>query len=152
MSLFATGKTTGTVLDSGEGITHTVPIYEGYAIPFATTEIPICGKDLTKFMHSMLSAKNSSLIGQGSSDLAEMEKCKILHGQVALDYDAEMKQANELSNTDAERKYDLPGGHSIVVREERLRCPELLFAPTLVQNLGQDGIHKHTYDSIMKCD
>ena len=51
LSLFATGRTTGTVLDSGEGITHTVPIYEGYAIPFATTEIPICGHDLSKFMH-----------------------------------------------------------------------------------------------------
>lgn len=54
LSLFATGRTTGTVVDSGEGITHTVPIYEGYAIPFATTEIPICGRDLTKFMHQML--------------------------------------------------------------------------------------------------
>lgn len=55
LSLFAKGKTTGTVVDCGEGVTHTVPIYEGYAIPFASTEIPICGKDLTKFMNTMLS-------------------------------------------------------------------------------------------------
>lgn len=68
-----------------------MPIYEGYAIPFATTEIPICGRDLTKFMHSMLSAKNAQVIGQNSSDLFECEKVKMEHGQVALDYDAEMK-------------------------------------------------------------
>jgi actin len=91
LSLFADGKTTGTVLDCGEGITHTVPVYEGYAIPFATTEIPICGRDLSKFMHSMLSHKNPQMIGGASADVAECEKIKIEHGQVALDFDAEMK-------------------------------------------------------------
>jgi len=129
LSLFADGKTTGTVLDVGEGITHTVPIYEGYAIPFATTEIGICGKDLTKYMHSMLHAKDPSKVGAGSADLAECEKIKIEHGQVAIDFDAEMKQANEVSSN-SERKYLLPGGHWVTIKEERLKCPELLFVPT----------------------
>jgi actin-related protein len=57
LSLFATGRTTGTVVDSGYGITHTVPIYEGYALPFATKEIPICGRDITKYLHSLLIQK-----------------------------------------------------------------------------------------------
>lgn len=97
------------MLDCGEGITHTVPIYEGYAIPFATTEIPICGKDLTKFMHEMLRAKNPTLIAENSDGLIECEKIKIEHGMVALDYDAEMKQANEAAGN-TERFYFLPGG------------------------------------------
>jgi actin len=53
MSLFATGRTTGTVIDSGYGITHTVPIYEGFAIPHATTEVSICGQDLTEYMMTL---------------------------------------------------------------------------------------------------
>lgn len=91
LSLFADGRTTGTVLDVGEGVTHTVPIYEGYAIPFATTEVGICGRDLTKFMHSMLHAKFPNVITDTSHHLAECEQLKIETCKVAIDYDAEMK-------------------------------------------------------------
>jgi actin len=54
LSLFATGRTTGTVVDAGEGITHTVPIYEGYAIPHAITDIPLSGFGLTEYMFELI--------------------------------------------------------------------------------------------------
>lgn len=63
-----------------------------------------------------------------------------------------MKQANEDKKDDDQRQYLLPGGHYIRIKEERLKCPELLFVPTFENGLGQDGIHKHTNDAIMKCD
>lgn len=53
MALYASGKTTGVVLDSGEGITHSIPIFEGFAIPFATIKLEIGGKDLTKYFISL---------------------------------------------------------------------------------------------------
>lgn len=55
MSLFASARTTGTVIDCGHGETHAVPIYEGYAIPHARLTMPIAGKDLSEYMFQMLS-------------------------------------------------------------------------------------------------
>ena len=76
LSLFATGRTTGTVLDSGEGVTHAVPIYEGYAIPHAVQTINLSGRDLTKYLHSLLAEKSPHLITDGTADLEEVKKIK----------------------------------------------------------------------------
>ena len=76
LSLFATGRTTGTVLDSGEGITHAVPIYEGYAIPHAIQSIDLSGRDLTVYLHSMLFEKYPQLITGSSADIEQVKLIK----------------------------------------------------------------------------
>jgi len=76
LSLFATGRTTGTVLDAGDGITHTVPIYEGYAIPHAIFEIPLSGRDLTEYLYNMLNKKVPHLIQANTNDLDVVKNIK----------------------------------------------------------------------------
>merc|ERR1711931_612606 len=55
------------------------------------------------------------------------------------------------NSSDTDKQYELPDGQVITVGNERFRCPEVLFKPSLIGK-ESDGIHTTTYDSIMKCD
>lgn len=71
MSLYASGRTTGIVVDSGDGVTHTVPIYEGYSLPHAVSRIDLAGRNLTTEMKKLCSE-----VGHNFETSAEFEIAK----------------------------------------------------------------------------
>jgi actin-related protein len=147
LALYSSGKTTGVVLSSGDGITHTVPIYEGYAMAHAVCRLEVAGEDLTRYFGTLLPP------GHSFTSPAELEILRTMKEKlsyVTLDPAGELRRAQESSTI--EREYELPDGQIISVGKGRFLTPDALFNPSAISGGEEKGVHELVFESIKKCD
>uniref|UniRef100_A0A183BL88 Actin n=1 Tax=Globodera pallida TaxID=36090 RepID=A0A183BL88_GLOPA len=167
LSLYSSGRTTGVVLDSGDGVTHVVPIFEGFAIEHGIQRIDIAGRDVTRHLKLLLRKEGHLFTKSSEFEIVreiKEQRCrlqttplkeeptagdpgkKLLVGAVAL-------YLQQLGNDPLNKSilHTLPDGSKIEIGPSHYRAPELLFRPELI---GEEceGIAHCVANAIFKCD
>jgi len=128
MSLYSAGRTTGLVTDSGDGVTHTVPVFEGFSLPHAVEKMEIAGRVLTNYLQKLLLES-----GHNFTSAAELEIVREIKEElcfIAQNYEEEREQATKSSEHD--KQYTLPDKAVITIPATvRMGAPELIYKPQL---------------------
>lgn len=128
MSLYAAGRTTGLVVDAGDGVSHTVPVFEGFTISHAVEKMEIAGRVLTSYLQKLLLEMGESFTSSAELEIVRDIKEKLC--VVAEDYDA--LKAAAAAGSEHDKQYTLPDKRVITVSGYvRITAPELLFKPEL---------------------
>lgn len=174
LSLYASGRTTGVVLDAGDGVSHAVPVYQGFTVPNSIRRIDVAGRDVTEYMQTLL--RKSGYVFHTSAEKEVVRLIKEAVTYVAKDPRKEEKEwAAAKLDQGRIAEYVLPDGNKLKVcpeftwppivlvtqsantsapfqiGAERFRAPEILFDPEII-GLEYPGVHQIVVDSINRTD
>jgi len=147
LTLYAQGLLTGVVVDSGDGVTHICPVYEGFALPHLTRRLDIAGRDITRYLIKLLLLRGYAFNHTADFETVRMMKEKLCY--VGYDIMTEQKLAQE--TTFLVEPYTLPDGRVIKVGGERFEASEALFQPHLI-NVEGKGIAELVFDAIQSAE
>mmetsp|Transcript_42303 Transcript_42303/g.62759 ORF Transcript_42303/g.62759 Transcript_42303/m.62759 type:complete len:388 (-) Transcript_42303:114-1277(-) len=143
LSLYASGRTTGVVLDVGEGLMHCIPVYEGHALQHSVSRSDVGGREVTHQLQMDLRRA-----GLPFTTTAESFLCKSMKEDLCY---VATSSASEEDSKEAMTQYQLPDGQTITVSSERYQAPEILFDPSLIGS-EEAGAAEVLMNSVQKSD
>jgi centractin len=150
LSLYASGRTTGVVLDVGEGVTHAVPVYEGFALSHSVSRSDVAGRDVTRQLQLQLRrSAGLSFTTTAESELVNTIKEETCYLTTTPVMGAD--GADAMMEKDAKTQYQLPDGQAVTLSSERYQAPSVLFDPSLIGS-EEPGAADILVNSIMRSD
>jgi len=145
--LYAQGLLTGVVVDSGDGVTHIIPVFDGFALPHLTKRLDIAGRDITRHLIRLLLLRGYAFNRTADFDTVRQIKEKLCY----VGYDLDMEKRLALETTVLVEPYTLPDGRVIRVGAERFEAPEILFNPSYV-GVEAKGMAEQLFNTIQSAD
>eukprot|EP01104_Vermistella_antarctica_P008952 TRINITY_DN2293_c0_g2_i1.p1 TRINITY_DN2293_c0_g2~~TRINITY_DN2293_c0_g2_i1.p1 ORF type:complete len:405 (+),score=143.01 TRINITY_DN2293_c0_g2_i1:46-1215(+) len=147
LTLYAQGLLTGVVVDSGDGVTHIVPVCQGFSLPHLTKRLDVAGRDITRYLIKLL-----LLRGYAFNRTADFETVRALKEKLCyVGYDLDLEKQLALETTVLVQPYKLPDGRIIKVGAERFEAPEALFSPHLI-DVEKGGMADLLFECIQGAD
>lgn len=145
-SLFCEGLDTGIVLDSGDGVTHCIPIVDGTLFNHSMERLNLSGRDITKYLIRLLQKKGYNFNSSAHFELVREIKEKFCFVSNDIKGDRQL----ELNSSYFNSYYLLPDGRRLNLSSEKFEAPELLFNPEL-DGKDFEGIQDITFRAINSC-
>ena len=145
-SLYCEGIDSGVVLDSGDGVTHCIPISEGNIIRYNIERLDIAGRHVTQYLIRLLQRKGYSF--NSSADFEFVRYLKEKYCFVSNDIERDRKLERETTYYNS--FHLLPDETRIHISDEKFEAPEILFSPYLI-GMDVNGIPEMMYKSINNC-
>lgn len=135
------------VVDSGDGVTHIIPVYESTVLNHHIRRLDVAGRDVTRNLIALLLRRGYALNRTADFETVRQIKEKLAY----VSYDLELDKKLSEDTTVLVESYTLPDGRVIRVGSERFEAPECLFQPHLV-DVDQPGMAEMLFNCIQGAD
>ncbi|ORC84586.1 putative actin [Trypanosoma theileri] len=142
-ALYSSGRTTGLVLDSGDGVTQITPVYDSYIIQRGANRINHGGSDVTEYLRTLLYERGFNFTSP--QDKLTVKSIKEHLCYISTEYTRELQEKEEKQSF-----FSLPDGQKVQIGKEAFRAPEILFSPHIMMS-ELPSMQELVVDAVKRC-